>query len=191
LVYLHGALTWVAIITYTLAGLFGLIYFLTGRKVPLGVKPRWGHAPLRGHRPFTGGKLFYSWSYSLGYTSLLLWGINFLLSLGAMTLIWGRIVWSEPRTIMTTSVLFFSLLFFLLSIALEKTKLIAFFNLLMSIILWVSLVKTKMVIHPQNPIKGSPSLGIRISFLLITLFLLLAVFFFANLLKNKSTVRQH
>jgi len=48
LVYLHGALTWVAIITYTLAGLFGLIYFLTGRKVPLGVKPRWGHAPLRG-----------------------------------------------------------------------------------------------------------------------------------------------
>ncbi len=161
LIYLHGALTWVAIITYTLAGLFGLIYL------------------------FSGGKFFFSWSHSLGYTSLSLWGINFLLSLLAMIFIWGRIAWSEPRTIMTTSVLFFSLLFFLLSVAFEKPKLIALFNFLMSVLLWISLVKTKVVIHPQNPITGSSSLGIKISFLLITLFLLLSALFLAYLLKNK------
>jgi hypothetical protein len=162
LVYLHGSLTWVAIITYTLAGLLGLFHLLSGRK------------------------FFCCWSYAFGRTSLLLWVINFLLSLVVMTLIWGKIAWNEPRIIMTTSILFFSLLFLLLSVTFDKPKLIAFFNLLMSIILWISLIKTKVVIHPQNPITSSSSLEIRVSFLLIILFLLLPTLFLTHLLKKQT-----
>ncbi len=164
LVYLHGALTWVGIMTYTFAAILGLAGMLFNRNSPC------------------------QWSIAFGYTSLLFWTINFLLSLMVMTLIWGKIAWGEPRMLMITSVLFFSFLVFLISIVFEKPRLIAFLNFLIGVVLWVLLIKTKLVIHPRNAIVNSPSLEIKLSSIVITLLLLAIAGLISVLLRQKISL---
>ncbi len=164
LVYLHGALTWVGIMTYTFAAILGLASLLFNRNSPC------------------------QWSIAFGSTSLLFWTINFLLSLMVMTLIWGKIAWGEPRILMTTSVLFFSFLVFLVSIVFEKPRLIAFLNFLIGVVLWVLLIKTKLVIHPRNAIVNSPSFEIKLSSTAITLLLLAIAGLISVLLRQKISL---
>ena len=79
-VMFHGASTWVNMGTFTLAGIFGLAYVFGAR----------GALP---------------WGQALRWFSLPLWVVNTILGILSMQLIWGGILWNEPRLLMTFGLL--------------------------------------------------------------------------------------
>ena len=129
-VMFHGASTWVNMATFTLAGVLGLAY-LFGRESLL----RWGQA--------------FRW------ISLPLWAVNTVLGVMSMKLIWGGILWAEPRLLMTFGLLFSALLIFAVQLIVDSPKVPAALDAVLAASLWALVLLLPNLFHPDSPVFSS------------------------------------
>ncbi|MDI6901013.1 MAG: hypothetical protein QMC79_04910 [Anaerosomatales bacterium] len=140
LVLFHGASTWVNLGTFTLAGALGVGALLgMKRLVPYGEAFRW--------------------------ISLPLWGVNTVLGLLSMQLIWGGILWDEPRLSMTFYVLAASVIVVAVQLIFGLPKLSALFDALLAAGLWTAVLVLPNLFHPDSPVFNSENVRIVGSFL--------------------------
>ncbi|NMC14393.1 MAG: hypothetical protein GYA34_16100 [Chloroflexi bacterium] len=148
LVLFHGALVWVAITLFMLAGLAGFYGLIVRRRN------------------------IHLWSCALGHTALLLWLIFLLMSLVVMQVNWNGLFFAEPRFRIPFN---FAVVGLLLQIGLLFLPALwtSLTNLLFAAALAVSLSQAQSVLHPVSPIYNSNTLGIPICFSGIFLLLLI------------------
>ncbi len=151
LVMTHGASTWVNMATFTLAGVLGLV-FVTGAASTR----RWGEA--------------FRW------ISFPLWIINSALGLLSMKLIWGGILWDEPRLMMTFGLLAAAAVVLALQLVFDAPKLTAVLDATLAGGLWALVLLLPNLFHPDSPVFSSgnwafigPFLGIVAALLAIAL----------------------
>ncbi len=126
-VMFHGASTWVNMATFTLAGALG-IAFLLGK---------------------SGARV---WGEALRWVSLPLWTVNSILGLLSMKLIWGGILWSEPRLGMTFGILGGALVIFAAQMLFDSPRVTAGLDALLAVTLWVLVLVLPNLFHPDSPV---------------------------------------
>lgn len=161
LVMTHGASTWVNMATFTLAGLLG-IAFVAG-KMPAG---RWGAA--------------FRW------ISLPLWTINTGLGLLSMKLIWGGILWDEPRLWMTFGLLAASIIVVAMQLVFNLPKLTALLDAMLAGGLWALVLLLPNLFHPDSPVFSSGNWAFIGPFLGIVESLLVIAFIVATLIARRD-----
>ncbi len=126
-VMFHGASTWVNMATFTLAGIAGLAFLLGNQ----------------GARP---------WGEALRWVSLPLWVVNSILGILSMQLIWGGILWSEPRLAMTFGILGGALVIFAVQLIFDAPRVTAALDALLAGTLWGLVVFLPNLFHPDSPV---------------------------------------
>ena len=152
LVYIHGALVWAGLLTFSVAGALGLVALLlrltgpsTGRAAP------W----LRG-------------AQAAGLAALLVWIVYALSSMAVTGLTWGQLIaWGEPRVRATAAILVASLVLNVVVRVVDHPDLTALAHLLMGVAPWVVVNRAQAIRHPVDPIGGSSSTSIQGFYLLI------------------------
>lgn len=129
-VMFHGASTWVNMGTFTLAGLFGLAFIFGAAKLG-----RWGEA--------------------LRWFSLPLWTVNTVLGILSMKLIWGGILWNEPRLLMTFGLLAASVIILAVQLIADHPKVPAALDALLAVALWYLVLALPNLFHPDSPVFNS------------------------------------
>jgi hypothetical protein len=129
-VMFHGASTWVNMGTFTLAGLCGVGY-LFGRD-GLG---RWGEA--------------FRWM------ALPHWVVNSVLGLLSMKIIWGGVLWREPRLLMTFGILAAAVIILAVQLIFDHPKAPATLDALLAAALWFLVLVLPNLFHPDSPVFSS------------------------------------
>ncbi|MGB4441325.1 MAG: hypothetical protein WBJ62_03765 [Coriobacteriia bacterium] len=129
-VMFHGASTWVNMGTFTLAGLLGLAFTFGASKLG-----RWGEA--------------FRWF------SLPLWTVNTILGILSMQLIWGGILWTEPRLLMTFGLLAASVVILAIQLIFDHPKVPAVLDAVLAAALWYLVLALPNLFHPDSPVFSS------------------------------------
>jgi hypothetical protein len=145
-VYVHGALVWVGLFTFSLAGVLGLIALLARRAV-------WYHG-----------------TEAAGFAALLVWIAYVVSSMAVTGLTWGQLIaWGEPRVRVTGLILLASVAIFVVSRLVNQRDFTAAANLAMGIVPWVAVQRAEAIRHPVDAIGSSGSTAIQGYYLLIVL----------------------
>jgi len=129
-VMFHGASTWVNMGTFTLAGICGIAFAFGASKLG-----RWGEA--------------FRWF------SLPLWTVNTVLGILSMQLIWGGILWDEPRLLMTFGLLAASVVILALQLIFDHPKVPAILDAILAAALWFLVLVLPNLFHPDSPVFNS------------------------------------
>jgi heme exporter protein C len=157
LVYLHAAITWVGLLLFTAAALAGLIYLVKK------------------------DSRYFRFSYSTQINALWFWLGSVILGTLNMKLIWGGILWAEPKFVTAIILLVLSFIGYYFSKVSENIEIKAGINLALGLFVWVSLSIASRIFHPGRAILSSPSLEIKVFAGLITLSILLAAILLVRL----------
>lgn len=129
-VMFHGASTWVNMGTFTLAGVLGIAYVLGSR------------GALR-------------WAEAFRWFSLPLWVVNTVLGILSMQLLWGGILWDEPRLLMTFGILAAAIVILALQLIFDHPKVPAALDALLAGTLWYLVLVLPNLFHPDSPVFSS------------------------------------
>lgn len=129
-VMFHGASTWVNMGTFTLAGIFGIAYVLGA-----------------------GGAL--RWAEAFRRFSLPMWAVNTVLGIVSMQLLWGGILWNEPRLLMTFGILAAAIVILALQLVFDHPKVPAALDALLAGALWYLVLVLPNLFHPDSPVFSS------------------------------------
>jgi hypothetical protein len=129
-VMFHGASTWVNMGTFTFAGVLGVAYAFGAKKLG-----RWGEA--------------------LRWFSLPLWTVNTILGILSMKLIWGGILWNEPRLLMTFGLLAGSVIILAVQLIFDHPKVPAALDAVLAAALWYLVLVLPNLFHPDSPVFNS------------------------------------
>jgi hypothetical protein len=144
LVYVHGALVWTGLLTFSVAGLLGLAALVVRR-------PIW-----------------YRGAQSAGLAALIVWCVYVISAMAVTGLTWGQVVaWHEPRVQATGLILVAAVLLFGVTWLVKQRDFTALVNLIMGIVPWVVVQRAEVIRHPVDPIGGSESAAIQIYYWLI------------------------
>ncbi|MBS4023758.1 MAG: hypothetical protein KGZ79_15285 [Dethiobacter sp.] len=155
LIYVHMAMSYISLYTFYAAAALGAVHMATSQ-VAFGL-----------------------WSRELGWSALILWFVSFLLSLVSMQVIWGGLVWREPMTIAAVTIL-------ILGIGKEVVcrggtlKLRSAANIVFAAAILVIRSNSGRLMHPDNPIRGSDSVLIRILPVILLVLAMAALFEFTR-----------
>lgn len=138
-VMFHGASTWVNMATFTLAGIAGIGY-------------------LAGMRPLL------PWGQALRWFSLPLWTVNTILGILSMQLIWGGILWKEPRLLMTFGLLAASVVILAMQLIMDSPKIPAALDAVLAGALWYLVLALPNLFHPESPVFSSENSAYIIGF---------------------------
>jgi hypothetical protein len=154
LVYVHGALIWIGLLAFSLAGGLGLAALVV-RHVP-----GWTER----------AKVWYRSTQAAAAAALVVW-IAYVISAMAVTgLTWGQVVaWNEPRVRATALILVAALILAFVVKLVDHPDFAAAVNLVMGIVPWVVVQQADVIRHPVDPIGGSGSATIQFFYLLIVL----------------------
>jgi hypothetical protein len=130
-VMFHGASTWVNMLTFTLAGAAGVAFAATGRNV------------------------FGRWGEAFRWISLPLWTVNTVLGLLSMKLIWGGILWNEPRLMMTFGLLAAAVVILAVQLIFDHPTVPAVLDAALAAALWVMVLVLPNLFHPNSPVFSS------------------------------------
>jgi hypothetical protein len=145
-VYLHGALVWAGLVTFSLAGGLALVALLTRRLV------------------------WYRGTRAGGQGALLVWLIYVLSAMLVTGLTWGQLIaWGEPRVRATALILVAAVLLALVGWAVNHRDFSAVVNLVMGVLPWIVVRRAGAIRHPEDPIGGSQSASIQLFYMLIVL----------------------
>lgn len=161
-IYLHAALSWVGIATFSVAGVVAAAFLLSRKNV------------------------IFVWADAFEKTALLLWSTHFVMGMVSMQIAWGGIFWQEPRFLTATLILLVSLALYSIARAFSKPLLSATVYLTTAAATWGLLLNSERVFHPANPIMGGQSLIIKIYAAVITGLLMLTAFSIAFRFKEAS-----
>lgn len=146
LVYVHGALVWVGLLTFSLAGGLGL-------------------AALVARRP-----LWYRGTRAAGVAALIVWIVYAISAMAVTGLAWGQVIaWNEPRVQATGGILLAAVLLAVVARLVDQPDFAAGVNLVMGIVPWIVTRQAEVIRHPVDPIGGSGSAAIQGFYLLIVL----------------------
>lgn len=129
-VMFHGAATWVNMGTFTLAGLFGVAFIF-------------------------GAKGAQRWNEAFRWFSLPLWVVNTVLGIVSMKVLWGGILWDEPRLLMTFGILAASVITLALQLIFDHPKVPAALDALLAGTLWYLVLVLPNLFHPDSPVFSS------------------------------------
>ena len=148
-VYVHVALTRAGMYGYYLAALLGLAIAVTANA-------RWQR-----------------WTQIVGWVAFILFLAGGIVSLLAEQFTWGGIPWSEPRNVTTLNVIAFSLVVLIANTWLPWVRVRGLlYTVLGGYVAWV-IPRTPLVLHPEDPVSTSSSVGIQWTFLGLTALALL------------------
>jgi hypothetical protein len=133
-VMFHGASTWVNMATFTLAGLAGVGYLLG----------------VRGLQP---------WAEAFRWFSLPLWTVNTVLGIMSMQLLWGGILWKEPRLLMSFGLLAGSAIIVAMQLIVDSPRVPAALDAVLAGTLWYLVLVLPNLFHPDSPVfsSGNPA----------------------------------
>jgi hypothetical protein len=152
LVYLHGALVWAGLLTFSVAGAMGLVALLLRLAAPSSARSA---AWLRGAR-------------AAGLAAVLVWIAYVLSSMAVTGLTWGQLIaWGEPRVRATAGIMVAALVLAVVVRLADQPELTALAQVLMGIAPWVVVSRAQAIRHPVDPIGGSTSASIQGFYLLI------------------------
>ena len=162
LVYVHGALVWAGLATFSLAGVLGL--------VALGIRYL-GRSAER-------ARIWYGGTAAAGKAALAIWIIYVISAILVTGLTWGQwIAWNEPRVQATALILGAALVLALVARLVDHPDFAALVNVAMAILPWILVNQADAIRHPVDPIGGSNSSSIQGYFLLIQLTVLALALF--------------
>ena len=146
LVYVHGALVWVGLLTFSTAGALGLAALVLRR-------PIW-----------------YQGTRAAGLAAIIVWIAYIISSMAVTSLTWGQVIaWNEPRVRATALILAAALLLTIVARLIDHPDFSAAVNLVMGIVPWIVVRQSGVIRHPVDPIGGSESAAIQSYYLLIVL----------------------
>ncbi|MDI6691793.1 MAG: hypothetical protein QMD76_00550 [Anaerosomatales bacterium] len=123
----HGASTWVNMVTFTIAGAAGVATLL-------------------------GANGWQRYGEAFRWLALPHWVVNTILGLISMKLIWGGILWNEPRLLMTFAVLAGALVVLAAQFLADSPKAPAALDALLAATLWVLVLVLPNLFHPDSPV---------------------------------------
>lgn len=154
LVYVHGALVWAGLFTFSAAGLLGLVALVVRHLIP---------------RPAPAA-VWYQGTAAASLAALIVWAIYVVSAMAVTGLTWGQLVaWNEPRVRVTGLILVAALVLFVVARLVNHADFTAVVNLLLGIVPWVMVQQADAIRHPVDPIGGSGSTAIQGYYLLIQL----------------------
>ena len=132
IVYLHGALVWISILAFTVSGVIGLAALILENNV------------------------LHAWSSALARTGLLFWLIYLPFSMWASQATWNGIPLEDPRFRTAFQVLVLAVAFQIAAVLWgPRHKVGSALNAILAVVLWVLMLTTQDVMHPQNPMRAS------------------------------------
>lgn len=145
IIYLHGALVWVAIMAFGVAALLGAAGLLTRRA--------WLH----------------QWSRAAGQVALLFWVGYLPLSMWAARAAWGRVFLEDPSfqrafRILAVAVIVQAVIWFVTHPVWAASVL----NLVPCAFLALQLYRSQQFMHPDSPIRNADSALIQVYFYLLS-----------------------
>lgn len=149
LVYLHGAIIQIALLTLVAAGLLGLAFLIWRRPA------------------------FVAWSQAVERTAFILWVLYVVTSAVSMARAWGGIAWFEPRWVFGLQMLVIIPVMQLAGLLLQDRRLVAGLNLAVALIMLFLRWRANLVLHPLDPIGASSSLAIKVAYYLLVLLMFL------------------
>jgi hypothetical protein len=149
-VYLHGVWVWTALLAFIAAALTGLFGLITSKES------------------------LQRWSLALGRTGLIFWITYLPLSMWAMQTNWNGLFLAEPRFRFAVIFTISGLLLQVGVTLLENPAWASGANMLFAVALFLSLLSTESVMHPESPILNSDSRNIQLFFAALLLLTLLA-----------------
>ncbi|MFN2227126.1 MAG: hypothetical protein ACK2UY_12480, partial [Anaerolineae bacterium] len=155
LIYVHGALVWTGLLTFSLAGLLGLVALFLRYILP-GARQR--------------AATWYRGSRAAGLGALIVWIVYSLSAMLVTGLTWGQwIAWNEPRVRATAMILLAAAAAAVVVRLVGQRDFTALVNVALGIVPWVAVSRVEAIRHPVNPIGGSGSTSIQGFYLLIVL----------------------
>jgi len=152
LIYVHAAISWVAILIFVIAAILGLSFLVTTKSS------------------------LYEWSCALEVTAIFLWFIHTLMGAAAMRIVWGGFLWTEPKFKTTVFILLITLAAYLFSMVVAKPKIVSVLNVGIAPLVVLLVLRAGRIVHPLNPILASSGLKIKIcSGMIALLFLAIAL----------------
>lgn len=146
LVYVHGALVWVGLITFSVAGGLGLAALILRR-------PIW-----------------YRGAQAAGTAALIVWIVYAVSAMVVTGLTWGQVIaWNEPRVRASGLILVAALLLAVVVRLVNHPGFAALVNLIMGIVPWLVVRQAGVIRHPVDPIGSSASTAIQGYYTLIVL----------------------
>lgn len=131
-VYIHVAFTWTGLLGLTLAGLVGVVVFLTASQN----LNKWLVVLFKvGFRMFTAG---------------------FLLSVLASVINWGGFPFQEPRAIIAMNTLAVGVVVYVFLDWNQSIRLTGVLSLIPILVMELSLQGSRLVLHPDNPVNSAP-----------------------------------
>ena len=143
MVYVHGAVIRVTLLTFALSGVVGIGYLVASRQA------------------------LYEWSEALGRTGLLLWLAYVLTSYVATVQTWGAVATFEPRWIFTFQVLVVAPVFHLVGAWLKNRRLASLLNAALAVLIFVLLSQARLVMHPLDPLGQATAFGIHVAYAIL------------------------
>lgn len=152
-VYLHVSLTWAGMILLLINGVLGLGAIFSGRENVAG------------------------WQRSFLLSSILFYGVGFLISMYASWLNWGGIPFQEPRIQGAINVLVSAIGVWFLREMLSAPRIQGVVGWIPVAFMLIAGQSSRMVLHPDNPVSTSP-VSIKATFLsMFVLAILLSIWF--------------
>lgn len=154
LVYVHGALVWAGLFTFSAAGLLGLAALVVRHLI----------GPADRARTWSRG------TEAASLAALIVWGVYAISAMAVTGLTWGQLVaWNEPRVRVTGLILLAAVVLYVVARLVDHADFTAVVSLLMGIVPWVMVQQADAIRHPVDPIGGSGSAAIQGYYLLIEL----------------------
>jgi hypothetical protein len=139
-VYVHVALIWVGLAGFVAAGLLGIGLLITGYE------------------------RFYPWLRTIGWIGVGFFAAGLAMSAVSSKVNWGAVFWQEPRMRSSSTSLAIAVI---VMVAMEWFPWLRLRGVMMTavplIFFWLT-ARTELVLHPENPIRTSDSLGIQATF---------------------------
>lgn len=146
LVYVHGALVWIGLLTFSVAGGLGLVALLVRQPV------------------------WYRGTQAAGVAALVVWILYAISAMAVTGLTWGQLIaWNEPRVKATGLILVAIVLLNGVIWVVNQRDFTAVVNLVMGVVPWAVVRQAGVIQHPVDPIGGSESAAIQDFYLLIVL----------------------
>jgi hypothetical protein len=153
-VYVHGALVWAGLLTFSLAGVLGAVALAVRYLV----------------RSAGRAAVWYRGTQAAALAALIVWIVYVISSMVVTGMAWGQLIaWNEPRVRVTALILAAALLLAFVARLVNHPDFTAGVNLAMGIVPWVMVQQVEAIRHPVDPIGGSESASIQLYYLLILL----------------------
>jgi hypothetical protein len=150
-VYVHVSLTWAGMLFFILSAVLGVLVV------------------------FTGGKSWFSWLRPVFMTAYITYLAGFLVSLWASYVNWNGIPYREPRVLSALNAIVVTSVCAVLLLWLRRKWMAGIVAVIPAFFVMSAVQSTRLVLHPDNPIRQAPA-GIRNTFItMFGLVLLLSV----------------